>query len=108
MNKVKLHPLKKLEIVLEGAHKEFATDMLDRAGVKGYTIIGNLAGKGSHGLYEGHLMFNEDDALIMIITAVPEELVEPLLEGFQPFFEAHSGVIFVSDIQVGRLIKFKS
>lgn len=108
MNKVKLHPLKKLEIVLEGAHKEFATDMLDRAGVKGYTIIGNLSGKGSHGLYEGHLMFNEDDALVMIVTAVPEELVEPLLEGFQPFFEAHSGVIFVSDIQVGRLIKFKS
>src|SRR5437868_8685623 len=67
MNAIKLHPLKKLEIILEGAHKEFATDLLDRAGVKGYTIVGNLSGKGRHGMYEGHLMFNEDDALIMII-----------------------------------------
>ena len=107
MNAVKLYPLKKLEFILEGAHREFATDLLDRAGVKGYTIVGNLSGKGSHGLYEGHLMFNEDDVLIMIIAAVPAELVDPLLEGFQPFFEAHSGVVFVSDIQVGRLVKFR-
>ncbi|HVT35304.1 MAG: transcriptional regulator [Nitrobacter sp. 62-13] len=106
MNAIKLHPLKKLEIILEGAHKEFATDLLDRAGVKGYTIVGNLSGKGSHGMYEGHLMFNEDDALIMIIVAVPQSLFDPLLEGFQPFFEAHAGVIFVSDIQVGRPVKF--
>jgi hypothetical protein len=51
-------------------------------------------------------MFNEDDALIMIIVAVPQSLFDPLLEGFQPFFEAHAGVIFVSDIQVGRPVKF--
>ncbi len=107
MNAVKLYPLKKLEIILEGVHREFATDLLDRAGVKGYTIVGNLSGKGSHGLYEGHLMFNEDDVLIMIIAAVPEELVDALLEGFQSFFDAHSGVVFVSDIQVGRLVKFR-
>jgi nitrogen regulatory protein P-II len=106
MSTFKLSPLKKLEIILEGAHREFATGLLDRAGVKGYTIVGNLSGKGSHGFYEGHLMFNEDDALIMIIVAVPENLVDPLLEGFQPFFEAHSGVIFVTDIQVGRAVKF--
>jgi len=106
MNTFKLSPLKKLEIILEGAHREFATSLLDRAGVKGYTIVGNLSGKGSHGFYEGHLMFNEDDALIMIIVAVPPNLVDALLEGFQPFFEAHSGVIFVSDIQVGRPVKF--
>ena len=48
----------------------------------------------------------EDDALIMIIVAVPPNLVDALLEGFQPFFEAHSGVIFVSDIQVVRPVKF--
>lgn len=107
MSTIKLSPLKKLEIILEGAHREFATALLDRAGVTGYTIVGNLSGKGSHGFREGHLMFNEDDALIMIIVVVPEEFVEPLFEGFEPFFEAHSGVIFVSDIQVRRTVKFR-
>lgn len=108
MNNLNLTPLKKLEIILEGEHQAFATDLLDRAGVKGYTIVGNLSGKGSQGYHEGHLMFNEDEVLIMIITAVPEELVKPLLEGFAPFFNKHSGVVFISDIQVSRLVKFKS
>ncbi|WP_414041635.1 P-II family nitrogen regulator [Acidithiobacillus sp. M4-SHS-6] len=108
MKTLNLSPLKKLEVIIEGAHKDFATDLLDRAGVKGYTIVGNLSGKGSHGIYEGHIMFNEDDVLIMIIVAVPEELVSPILEGFAPFFEKHTGVVFVTDIQVSRLVKFKN
>lgn len=106
MKNINMNPLKKLEIILEGAHQEFATDLLDRAGVTGYTIVGNLSGKGRHGFHEGHLMFNEDAVLIMIIVAVPAELVEPILEGFAPFFNKHTGVVFISDIQVTRLVKF--
>ena len=108
MNHLNLSPLKKIEIILEGAHQEFATALLDRAGVTGYTIVGNLSGKGRHGFHEGHLMFNEDAVLIMIIVAVPGELVEPILEGFSPFFNSHTGVMFISDIQVSRLVKFKT
>lgn len=108
MNDMELGSLKKLEIILEGEHQEFATDLLDHAGVKGYSIITNLSGKGRHGFYEGHLMFNEDALLVMIVAAVPEALVDPILTGFAPFFGRHSGVIFVSDIQVMRMVKFGS
>lgn len=106
MNNLKLSQLKKLEIILDGEHKSFATDLLDRAGVKGYTIVNNLSGKGSHGFHSAHLMFNEDDVLVMIIAAVPEDLVEPILQGLAPFYGEHSGVVFVSDIQVTRVVKF--
>ncbi|HEX8980780.1 MAG TPA: P-II family nitrogen regulator [Parasulfuritortus sp.] len=106
MKNLNFSPLKKLEIIVEGAHQEFATDLLDRAGVTGYTIVNNLSGKGRHGFHEGHLMFNEDATLIMIIVAVPEELVKPILEGYAPFFGKHSGVVFISDILVTRLVKF--
>jgi len=106
MKNLKFSPIKKLEIILEGEHQEFATDLLDRIGVKGYTIINNLSGKGRHGFHDGHIMFNEDDVLIMIIAAVPEQLVNPILQGFAPFYNEHSGVVFISDIQVTRLVKF--
>ncbi len=106
MKNLNFSQLKKLEIILEGEHQEFATDLLDHAGVKGYTIINNLSGKGSGGFHEGHLMFNEEDVLIMIITAVPAALVNPILEGFAPFYSKHSGVVFISDIQVTPLVKF--
>lgn len=106
MKNLNLHPIKKLEIILAGEHQSFATDLLDRAGVKGYTIVNNLSGKGSHGFHAGHVMFNEDDALIMIIAAVANELVSPVLEGLAPFYNDNSGVIFVSDIEVTRVVKF--
>lgn len=106
MKDLNLSPLKKLEIILEGEYEAFATDLLDRMGVKGYTIVNNLSGKGSHGFHDGHLMFNEDNVLIMIIAAVPEQLVEPILQSFAPFYNEHSGVVFISDIQVTRLAKF--
>jgi hypothetical protein len=51
-------------------------------------------------------MFNEEDVLIMIIAVVLEELVEPILEGLEPFYSEHSGVVLISDIQVTRLVKF--
>jgi len=106
MANLNLNPLKKLEIIFDGEHKAFVTDLLDRAGVKGYTIVNNLSGKGAHGFHQGHLMFNEDDVLVMIIAAVPSELVDPILEGLGPFYQEHSGVVFVSDIQVTRVVKF--
>ncbi|MCK4177108.1 DUF190 domain-containing protein [Aciditerrimonas ferrireducens] len=106
MTSAQLHSLKKIELVLEGAHRDFATDLLERAGVKGYTVLGGVSGKGSHGLYPSHLMFNEDDVLIMVVVVVPEELVAPILEGLTPFFDQHPGVMFVSDVQVSRLTKF--
>ncbi|MEZ5094345.1 P-II family nitrogen regulator [Nocardioides sp.] len=107
MDEIELGALKKLEIVVEGEHREFVTDLLDHAGVKGYTIVENLSGKGAHGFHQGHLMFNDDALLIMIIAAVPEPLVQPILGGFAPFLGRHSGVVFVSDIQVMRMVKFQ-
>ena len=106
MKNLNLSTLKKLEIILEGEQLEFATDLLDHAGDKGYTIVKNLSGKGSNGFHEGLLMFNEEEVLVIVIAAIPEEKVEPLLEGFEPFFNKHSGVVFISDIQVTRLVKF--
>lgn len=107
MKNLNFSPLKKLEIILEGEHQAFVADVLDRAGVTGYTIFNNLSGKGSHGFHEGHLMFNEEDVLIMFVVAIPEDLVNPILEGLAPFYNEHTGVVFISDIQVTRLVKFR-
>ena len=62
MKNLNFSPLKKLEIIIEGEYLQFAGDLLDRMGVKGYTVVNNLSGKGSHGFHDGHLMFNEADS----------------------------------------------
>lgn len=97
-----LRPMKEVRVIVAGEHKAFVTELLDRVDATGYTIIGNLSGKGHHGVREAHFMSSEQESLEMVMTVVPEEKVEPILAGLRPLFERHSGVMFVADVAVSR------
>jgi nitrogen regulatory protein PII len=97
-----LHPMKEIRVIVAGEQRAFVTDLLDRVNATGYTIIGNVSGKGHHGVREAHFMFSEQESLEMIMTVVPEEKVQPILAGLRPLFERHSGVMFVADVAVSR------
>lgn len=101
-----LHLMKEIRIIVEGDNRAFVTDLLDKVNATGYTILGNVSGKGHHGFHEAHYMFNDTESLVMIMTVVPEEKVEPILAGLRPLFERHSGVMFVSDVAVSRRERF--
>ncbi len=108
MGGLSLHPMKEIRIIVQGEHRAFVIELLDKVRVTGYTIIGNLSGKGHHGFHEAHFMFNELESLVMIMTVVPEEKVEPILAGLRPLFEQYSGVMFVSEVSVSRREYFAS
>ncbi|WP_053380424.1 P-II family nitrogen regulator [Nitrospira moscoviensis] len=101
-----LHPMKEVRIIVEGDNRPFVTDLLEKVNATGYTILGNVSGKGHHGFHEAHYMFNDTESLVMIMTVVPEEKVEPILAGLRPLFDRHSGVMFVSDVAVSRRERF--
>jgi len=46
------------------------------------------------------------DSLVMLMTVVPEEKVEPILAGLKPVFDRYTGVMFVSDVAVSRAAYF--
>lgn len=102
MGGLTLHPMKEIRVVVSGENRPFVTELLDRVKATGYTIIGNISGKGHHGFREAHFMFSEQESLVMIMTVVPEEKVEPILAGLRPLFDQYSGVMFVSDVTVSR------
>ena len=97
-----LHPMKEIRVIVAGEQRAFVTDLLDRVNATGYTIIGNVSGKGHHGVREAHFMFSEQESLEMILTVVPEDKVEPILAGLRPIFERHSGFMYVADVAVSR------
>jgi nitrogen regulatory protein PII len=94
-----LHDMKKLEIIMEGEFLSHITRLLDKINIKGYTIFKNLEGFGDSGYHEGQLLFNDEDALVMIMTVVNEAKAETIIDGLQPFFAKHSGALFVSDVK---------
>ncbi len=98
--------MKEIRIIISGEHVTFATDLLDRIKATGYTIISNISGKGHHGIHTSHMMFNDMESLVMVITVVPQEKVPPILSGLTPFFNKYPGVMFVSDVAVSRLEYF--
>jgi nitrogen regulatory protein PII len=102
MGRLTLHPMKEIRVIVAGEHRGFVTDLLDKVNATGYTIIGNVSGKGHHGFREAHFMFSEQESLVMIMTVVPEQKVEPILAGLRPLFDRHSGVMFVTDVAVSR------
>jgi nitrogen regulatory protein PII len=89
MGALTLHPMKEIRVIIAGEHRAFVTELLDQVKATGYTIIGNVSGKGHHGLE-------------LIMTVVPEEKVEPILAGLRPLFERHSGMMLVTDVTVSR------
>jgi nitrogen regulatory protein PII len=97
-----LHPMKEIRVIVSGENRPFVTELLDKVEATGYTIIGNISGKGHHGVREAHFMFSEQESLVMIMAVVPEEKVEPVLAGLRPLFDRYSGVMFVSDVAVSR------
>lgn len=96
-----LHPMKELRIVIAGEHVKFVTNMLDSIKVGGYTLIHNISGRGHHG-FHAHLTANDMDSLVMLITIVAEEKLEPILAGLKPVFDRHTGVLWVADVAFSR------
>ncbi|MFO0775125.1 MAG: DUF190 domain-containing protein [Nitrospiraceae bacterium] len=108
MGGLTLHQMKEIKVVVEGDLLKAVTDLLDRVGATGYTIINSVSGKGHHGFHEGHMLFNDTSSQAMVLTVVPEERVEAILAGLGPLFHKHSGAMFVSDVAVTRRDHFVS
>jgi nitrogen regulatory protein PII len=102
MNGLTLHPMKEIRIIIPGDHLSFATDLLDNVKATGYTIIHNISGKGHHGFHTAHPMFDETESLVMLMTVVSQDRVEPILAGLKPLFDRFTGVMFVSEVAVSR------
>lgn len=92
-----LKKMKKVEMIIEGEFLAHLTRLLEKIDIQGYTIFRNLEGRGNAGYHEGQLLFNDEDALVMIMTVVDEAKAETISEGLALFFEKHSGVMFITD-----------
>ena len=79
--------MKEIRIVVQGDHLQFVTELLDRVGASGYTIINNVSGKGHHGFHEGHLLFNDTSSQVLVLDkngqALPANVSRPMLSRLQ-------------------------
>ena len=97
-----LTKMTKIEVVVSGSEAPAVRELIQSIGATGYTSLSGVSGLG-HGVYhQGRLLFNQQAALELIITVVPESRTDALLAGLRPLLDAYSGVMFVTETFVSR------
>ncbi|VEG56678.1 Uncharacterised protein [Mycolicibacterium aurum] len=97
-----LAKMTKIEVVVTGSDAPAVRELIGSVGATGYTSLSGVSGLGHHGYHQGRLLFNQQAALELIITVVPDSRVEALLAGLRPLLDASSGVMFVTETYVSR------
>ena len=97
-----LTKMTKIEVVVSGSEAPAVRELIQSIGATGYTSLSGVSGLGHGGYHQGRLLFNQQAALELIITVVPESRTDALLAGLRPLLEASSGVMFVTETFVSR------
>jgi PII-like signaling protein len=88
-----LNTMKRLEIVLEREQLAAVERVLDEHAT-GYTVIPGVTGLGHHGRH--------DDDIVLLVTVVTRDHLDPILDRLLPLLNVCSGVVVVADVQVLR------
>jgi len=102
MTTVGLAKMTKIEVVVSGGDAPAVREMIRSVGATGFTSLSGVSGLGHGGYHQGRLLFNQQAALELLITVVPESKVEALLAGLRPLLDTSSGVMFVTETYVSR------
>ncbi len=91
--------MKRFEIVIGAGYLDQLIELLERSGLRGYTVIKNAGGFGSHGKR------NPDDVLIadenaVIILACNEDQAQAVLNELQPAMKGFNGMCLISNCYV--------
>jgi nitrogen regulatory protein PII len=97
-----LTKMTKVEVVVAGAEAAAVRQLFEATGATGFTSLSGVSGLGHHGFHQGRLLFNEQAALELLITVVPDDRVRGLLAGLRPLLAETAGVMFVSETFVSR------
>ena len=100
-----LHARKRLELVLDAPHLERYLRVLEAHGVRGYTVLPALGGKGSRGTWRPSRLTDASDRVV-VLAVVSAELAKELLVDLDVLFDELPGVAFLSDVGVLRPDRF--
>lgn len=97
-----LAKMTKIEVVVSGGDAPAVRELIRSVGATGFTSLSGVSGLGHAGYHQGRLLFNQQAALELLITVVPETKVDALVAGLRPLLDTSSGVMFLTETYVSR------
>jgi nitrogen regulatory protein PII len=94
-----MHLVKRLEIIASSKELQIILEQLDKVGVRGYSVIRDVIGKGRYGERVSDDFDFASTALsnVYILSFCDEDKIQPILDHIQPVLKKFGGVCYVSD-----------
>ena len=101
-----MHDKRRLELIVERMALTRAGNILEDAGLTGYTVLPAISGFGgnAHWRSEGDLSTTQE--MVVIIAIGDSEKIDKALEDLSRLLARHVGVLSVGDVQVMRPGRF--
>ena len=96
---------KRIEIVTEALRARQVTDILDKAGATGWTMLPVLSGKGQHGLRQGGDPSGISDT-VMIVVIASDAHAENIMAKSEAILSGRTAILAMSDVSVIRKDRF--
>jgi len=91
-----LVPRKRVDILIESVKVERIAYMLEEIGVEGYTIVGNISGKGKNGVKDHNCKAKIFENTLIFTVCTPEQAEQIILE-MSEVLKYFSGTCFITD-----------
>jgi nitrogen regulatory protein PII len=100
-----MYPKKKIEVIIEQPASRIISDLLDRHGAHGYTVLPCLTGRGTSGRWE---LSHVTDARqqVMFVAVLAADRSDAIIAELTAVLSDFHGVVFVSDVEVVRSERF--
>ena len=99
------HDAKRVEIIIEAPMETRLTEALEKAGVRGFTVLPVLGGSGRSGRWTRDGQIGREGMVAVICLVRPDRL-DALLDAAFGVVERHIGVVSITDTQVLRAERF--
>ena len=99
------HDAKRVEIIIEAPMETRLTEVLEKAGVRGFTVLPVLGGSGQSGRWTRDGQVGRSGMVAVVCLIRPDRL-DSLLDAAFSVVERHIGVVSVTDAQVLRAERF--
>lgn len=100
------HHKKRIDIMIEQPLLRRMLELLDDSGVKGYTVLPVLAGKGVDGAWHVDGTVGRAGSLALIFCIVDEARINEVLDPVFSLVQKQIGIVTISDVAVIRKEQF--
>jgi len=97
---------KRLEIIIEKPAIGRLERVMDKAGVKGWTVLAARSGRGRNGVWSREGQVGEAGRMVVMLAIVDPAVLDTVLERVFELLERQIGIVTVSDVHVVRQERF--